>query len=360
MRFRFLIILLMAISLSTLAACGGSSDARENRRLAEQVATLTAANDALTAEKTELQAQIETLAEQVATLTAADDALTAEKTELQAQIETLAERVAALTDTNDALASQKVELDAQVETLAEQVAVLTDTNDSLASEKAELQAQVEALTAQVATLTDTGDALASEKAELQTQAEELTGEVESLTEQRDEALARAAPSDDPEPTPEPEPMPEPEPEPVGNWQEWKGEWTDSTLNRVVGYGFLVEGESNKPYDEPVLILRCLNESPDVAIFTDEILSYEDQFIGLIRVADAPTQNIAWAVFGDYSNNLAIHNEWQIDAKFIPYILDNVEVGVQLHIAAPKDGYVASFDITGFGDVLAALPCFAQD
>ena len=258
MRFRFLIVLLVAVSFSTLAACGGSGDEEENRRLTEQVAALTDTNDTLASERAELQAQVETLADQVATLTESMDASAAEKAELLMQVETLAEGVAALTDTNDALTSQKVELDAQVETLAEQVAALTDANDALSSEnaelraqaetlaeqvatltdgsdalasdkaelqehietlseqvatlseqvttltaandaadseKAELQAQVERLTDQVVTLTDTNDALASEKAELQAQVETLTGEVETLTEQRDEALA--APEDTP-------------------------------------------------------------------------------------------------------------------------------------------------------------------
>lgn len=374
MRFRFLIVLLMAISLSALAACGGSSDAEESRRLATQVNTLTAANEALTAEKAELQAQVETLAEQIAGLTDSSDAPAAEKAELQAQVETLTERVAALTDTNDALASQKVELDAQVETLAEQVATLTDANDALASEKAELQAHVEALTTQVAALTETGHASADEAAELQAQVETLAEQVAVLTDTNDalgaekaeleaqvemltEQVTTLTEEHEEEATVEDEPTPQPEPL-LGEWQEWTAEWTDSSLNRVAGYGFLLEGTSNKSFDEPILILRCLNEKPDVSMFTDEILSYEDNFSGLIRLGNTETSPMNWSVFGDYSNNIGLQ-DWALENRFIPYLLDNAEMGTQLHIAAPNDGYVASFDVTGVEDVLAAMPCFAQ-
>ena len=126
--------------------------------------------------------------------------------ESQAQVETLTEQVATLMDANGGPAAEAAELQAQVEALAQQIAVLTDANGAPAASAAELQAQVEALAQQIAVLTDASDVPGAKTAELQAQVEALADQVAALTEEREDALARSAPSDDAEPeTPTDEP-----------------------------------------------------------------------------------------------------------------------------------------------------------
>ena len=193
--------------------------------------------------------------------------------------------------------------------------------------------------------------------------EEPVAESEPAVEEEPAATPEPAIEEEPaaaaEPPAEEEPTSEPEPT-LGQWQDWEGSWTDSNLNTVVGYGFLIEGTSNKSFDEPTLILRCVNELPDISMFTEEILSHEDRFTDLTRLGDAEARRMSWQVFGDYSNNIGL------SANALSFFVEWLRVdagatsGRMYHIAAPNDGYVASFDVTGFEDVLAALPCFAQD
>ena len=273
-------------------------------------------------------------------------------------------------DTSKRLGSIESRIE-NLESRVESVSVrLNDTRSQLISEG--IISAIPVADEPAAAVTDVDDTQQESVAE----PEEVAGEAENA----DDAPARAAPSEDPEPeTPTAEPAAEDEPavedEPVatdepavedqptsepeptlGEWQDWEGSWTDSNLNPVVGYGFLVEGTSNKRYDEPTLVFRCVNDNPDVSVFTGEILSHEDDFSGAVRLGNATVyRNMRWSVFGDYKNNMGVLSPQNLSR----YLLNNVGVGTQLHIAAPNDGYVASFDIAGFEDVLAALPCYAE-
>ena len=365
MRSRVLIVLLVALSVSlilgTLVACGGSSDAKENRRLGEQVATLTDANDTLAAEKADLQAQVETLAEQVAALPDTNDALATEKAELAAQVETLTEQVATLTDTNEALASQKVELDAQVETLAGQVASVTDANDMLTSENAELQGQVETLGGQVATLTGGNDALAAEIAGLQGQVETLAGEVAALTEQRDEASARAAPPDDPEPE---EPTgntgealrPDPVTGDIAHWRFLGGETAEGEFS---AYLLLSEGTATGG----ALVLACpASGGTDVAVGTDEYLLNDpgtDRITVHYRLEGGAPQSAEWESDETFDSILTASEP----ESFLRWLASSMTQSETVYFSVTDrygDSYSGTFTLTGIHAVLEALPCFSTD